>query len=368
LSEEPHDRRWSRGRVLRSGAGVLVALCAVALVARALHAVDFRATARALTEAGALAPLALMPFLGATALDAVGMRLLFLSLGRRVPLARLLPIRIASEALHVTAPVGFVVAESATASLLDVHCGVPLGEGAVLAIARKWLVMRAHAAYIGLGAAAGAGVLTAVSGRFLGGRWLPWAVCTSALVPLTLSAALGAAFRGRPALAQLQAALGRVPWLAVGRWASGWRTGARAVDAHLARIGGSRALTWSAAAAFLASWLCEALETALVLRLVGGPLDLSVALAVEVSISLVRSIGNVAPAGLGVQEASYVILLPAMGVPPSTAAAFALLKRAKELVWITLGYSLLGAMRRPAFRVARPPETADRRRAPAPAA
>jgi uncharacterized membrane protein YbhN (UPF0104 family) len=338
---------WSRERVFRAGLGALVALGAVAFVARALHAIDVGATLRALTEAGPLAPLALAPFLGATALDATGTRLLLTLLGRPLPLARLLPIRIASEALHVTAPAGFVVAESATASLLELHCGVPLAEAGVLAIARKWLVMRAHAAYIVLGAALGAGVLTTVSGRFLGGGWLPWAVCASALVPLTLSLALGTAFRGRPALAPLQAALGRISWPALERRTRGWRAGAVAVDAHLARIGAAHPLTRSAAAAFLASWLFEAAETALILRLVGGPLDLPMAIAAEVSISLVRSIGNVAPAGLGVQEASYLILLPAMGVPSSTVAAFALLKRAKELVWIAVGYSLLATMRRP---------------------
>lgn len=351
MSGERRDRTARRGQAFRVGVGLLVALGAVALVARALHAMDARATLRALREAGPLAPLALVPFLGATALDATGMRLLLLSLGRARPLARLWPIRIASEAVHLTAPAGFVVAESATASLLDVHCGVPLAEGAVLAVARKWLVMRAHAGYIVLGAASGASVLTAVSGRFLGGNWLPWAVCGSALVPLSLSMGLGAAFCGRPALAPLQAALGRISWPALERRARSWRTGAVAVDAHLARIGAARPLTWPAATAFLASWLFEAAETALILRLVGGPLDFRLAIAAEVSISLVRAVGNVAPAGLGVQEASYVLLLPAMGVPPSTAAAFALLKRAKELAWIAIGYSLLATLRRSSWNM-----------------
>ena len=46
--------------------------------------------------------------------------------------------------------------DTATATLLDAHCRVPLGAGAVLAVGRKWLVMRAHSAYIALGAACGA--------------------------------------------------------------------------------------------------------------------------------------------------------------------------------------------------------------------
>jgi len=336
----------SGARVARIGLAGLVALCAAALLTRAFRAVDLRATLRAVLDVGPLAPLALVPFIASMALDAAGMRLLLRPLGRSVSLGRMLPIRIATEALHATAPAGFVVADSATASLLDTQCGVPVEEGAVLAVARKWLVMRSHAAYIGLGAACGAAVLTSVSVRFLGGGWLPWAVCASSVMPLSLSLGLGTGFRGRPALGGLHAAVARLPWRALQERVSRWRDGAVAVDAHLARIGAARSITWLAATSFFACWLLEALETALIVRLVGGPLDLTIAMAAEVGISLVRSIGNVAPAGLGVQEASYVTVLPAMGVHADTAAAFMLLKRAKELVWIAIGYSLLGAMRR----------------------
>jgi uncharacterized membrane protein YbhN (UPF0104 family) len=336
----------SGARVVRVGLVGLVALCAAALLARAFRAVDLRATLRAVMDVGPSAPLALLPFMVAMVLDAAGIRLILRPLGHSVSLGRLLPIRIATEALHVTAPAGFVVADSATASLLDTQCGVPVGEGAVLAVARKWLVMRAHAAYIALGAVCGATVLTGVSVRFLGGRWLPWAVCGSALIPLSLSLGLGAGFRGRSALARLLAAVGRIPVRGIRQHVSQWRAGALAVDGQLARIGAARSASWLAAAAFFACWLLESLETAVIVRLVGGPLDLAVAMAAEVGISLVRSIGNVAPAGLGVQEASYVTLLPAMGVPMDTAAAFMLLKRGKELAWIAIGYSLLGAMRR----------------------
>jgi uncharacterized membrane protein YbhN (UPF0104 family) len=268
------------------------------------------------------------------------------AMGARVPFARLLPIRIATEALHLTAPAGFVVADTATAALLDAHCRVSLSKGAILAVARKWLVMRAHAAYIVLGTVCGAAVLTAVSQRFLGGRWLVAAAGAAALLPLTLSMALGAGFTGRPALARLHGALERLPWATVRGLVARWKGGAVVADEHLARIGADPRATWSAAGWFLGCWIFESIETALVLWLVGGPASLAMALAVEVALSLVRSIGNVAPAGLGLQEAGYATLLTAMGVDVDTAAAFVLLKRGKELVWIGVGYALLAGMRR----------------------
>jgi glycosyltransferase 2 family protein len=323
-------------------------VAAGALLLKAFAGIDAAAAWRAATSAGRWAPLALAPFALGMALDATGICILLRALGRKVPLSRLVPIRIATEALHLTAPAGFVVADSATAALLDARCGVPLAEGAVVAIARKWLVTRAHSAYILLGAACGGAALAGVSGRLLGGRWLVWAVAASALAPLSLSIALGAGFRGQPALLRLQGALGKLPWRAARDRVSRWRCGAVAVDGHLARVGAAGAATRLATASYFACWLVEALETALILRLVGGPLDLGLAMAAEVGVSLVRSIGNVAPAGLGIQDAGYAMLFEALGLPAPTTAAFVLLKRGKELVWIAAGYVLLAAMRRPA--------------------
>ncbi len=323
----------------------LVVLGGGLLLARAFAGIDLAATLRAVSRSGPLTPIALVPFLGSMALDAAGMTLLLRPLGRSLSFLQIFPVRIATEALHVTAPAGFLVADSMTATLLDSRAGVPLQEGAVLAVARKWLVMRAHGAYIVLGAASGAAVLASLSERCFGGPWLPWAVGGAALLPLGLSIGLGAGFRGRSALARLHDVLGRLPWPALRARVGRWRSGAVEVDAHLGRIGAARAITWLAALSFFGCWLGEALDTAVIVRLVGGPFDFAFAMAAEVGISLLRSVGNVAPAGLGVQDAGYATLFPALGLPVETTAAFVLLKRGKELVWIAAGYALLAALR-----------------------
>jgi hypothetical protein len=41
-------------------------------------------------------------------------------------------------------------------------------------------------------------------------------------------------------------------------------------------------------------------------------------------------------------------MLSGLGVPVDTAAAFVILKRAKEITWIAFGYALLAALRSPA--------------------
>jgi hypothetical protein len=333
-------------RAARAACGILVVLVALALLRRAFAGVDLRATLHALEGAGRWAPLAFLPFLAMTALDATGVRILLGTLGRTVPLGRFLPIRIATEALHMTAPAGFLVADSVTAALLDSRCGVPLAEGAVIAVARKWLVMRAHAIYIALGALCGGAILGTASEHFFGQRWLPWAVAASGLVPLGLSLGVGTQFHGEPAFARLHGALSKIAWAPLRERMARSRRSAAKVDSHLTRIGEAGPATWLAAVAFLGAWLFESVETCVLVWLVGGRLDFGFAMAVEVGISLVRSIANVAPAGLGVQDAGYAVLLQATGLPANTSAAFVLLKRGKEVVWIAAGYTLLAAMRR----------------------
>jgi len=341
----PRSRAGRAGR--RALLGIVVAAAGVVLV-RALAGVDLAATLRAVARPGPWVAIALAPFVVSTAFDAAGMVLLVGALGRTVPFARMLAIRIATEALHLTAPAGFLVADSATAVLLHSRSGVPLREGAVLAVARKWLVMRAHGIYIGLGALAGWGALTAMSRSHLGGSWLAWAVAGGALVPLALSAGVGAGFRGGGAVARVQSVLGTIPWTALRRAVAGWRAGAAEVDGHMASVGAAKAVTRTATLAFLACWLGESLDTAIILRLVGGPFDFALAMGAEVGISLLRSVGNVAPAGMGLQDAGYATMLSGLGVPVDTSAAFVILKRAKEIAWIALGYALLAVLRSPA--------------------
>jgi uncharacterized membrane protein YbhN (UPF0104 family) len=332
-------------RVVRAALAAGLVAGAGALLVHAFRAVDMRSVEHAIARIGPFSLLVLAPFLGAMVFDSMGMAVLLRVLGRDVPLTRLLPIRIATEALHVTAPAGFLVADAATAALLDVRCKVPATEGALLAVARKWLVMRAHAAYILLGAGLGAVVLAHASEEHLGGRWLPWVVGASAVIPLLLSVGLGTGFRGRPVVARLQALFSRLPWPALRERSLHWREGAIAVDERLARIAGARHAVWIASAAFAGCWLLESLDTLVILRLLGTPADLAFAMAAEVGVSLLRSAGNIAPAGLGVQDAGYATLFPAMGMTAESAVAFVLVKRAKELVWIVAGFALLGWLR-----------------------
>ena len=67
----------------------------------------------------------------------------------------------------------------------------------------------------------------------------------------------------------------------------------------------------------------------------------------EAGLSLLRNLAFFAPGGLGVLDLGYMAYLGALGYPgaATVGAAFVLLKRAKDLFWIAIGYLLLLVLR-----------------------
>jgi len=342
--------RGGRARV-RMVLQVLGAAAGVAILWHVVAQADAASTWRALSSAGPLVLTALVPFAVGMTIDAWGTVVLLRALGHPTTLRQMLPVRFATEALHVSVPAGFVASDGVTALLLQSRCGVPVRDGIVASIARKWLVMRAHAGYIALGAVAGFPALLVLSPQLTGGgAALPWIVLGSALVPLGLSVGVGAGLLGNSTFARLHAVLARLPSLRLRRWLETRKHEAHASDAQVKRLRAARSAELAATASFFACWCVEALESALLLYLVGGRLELASIFAVEAGLSMVRSVVVLAPSGFGVVDFGYATVVQSLGVDPSAAAAFVLIRRAKEAAWVAFGYGLLALMRGRAAR------------------
>lgn len=324
---------------------VLGCVVAVGILAALMSRADPAATWSAISYAGPLAFTAVVPFAFGITADACGLLVLLRALGHDTRLTQVLPVRLASEALHLSMPAGFVASDTATAMMLQSRCGVPLRDGVVASIARKWLVMRSHAAYIVVGALVGFPALVVLSRSLIGGSSLPWIVAASSLVPLSLSAAVGAGLLGRLTFARLHGALARLPSRRLARWLESRRHEATLTDSQATRLRATPGATSRASLAFLVTWTFEALESALLLRLVGIHIDLGSVFAIEAGLSLVRSAVVIAPSGLGVVDLGYATVLPMLGADAGGAPAFVLLKRAKEIVWVLAGYAILAAWR-----------------------
>lgn len=81
----------------------------------------------------------------------------------------------------------------------------------------------------------------------------------------------------------------------------------------------------------LAGWVASAGGAWVALRLMGVPFPLVSALALESLVFTLRSVAFAIPGAIGVQEATYALAAPLLGLPPHAALALALAKRARDL-------------------------------------
>jgi glycosyltransferase 2 family protein len=75
-------------------------------------------------------------------------------------------------------------------------------------------------------------------------------------------------------------------------------------------------------------WLASAGVGWIVVRLIGGHIDYLSMVAVESALSAIRSAAVIVPSGIGVQEATYAMLMPLFGVGADIGVALSLVKRA----------------------------------------
>jgi putative membrane protein len=157
---------------------------------------------------------------------------------------------------------------------------------------------------------------------------------------LMLSAALGAAvfallatvmfvLQKRGVFSYLTQRFARLPVAA--RWRGLAGDGA-ALDRAIAALYAQRRLLLVSALWRLAGWVAGAGEIWLALHFLGHPVGLGEAILVESLVQAVRTAAFFVPAAIGVQEAGFVLICGAIGVPAQPALALALVKRARELL------------------------------------
>jgi putative membrane protein len=116
------------------------------------------------------------------------------------------------------------------------------------------------------------------------------------------------------------------------RLATRLRIGGAAIDRALLSIRRRPKALLVSAAWHLAAWLAQAVETWLVLRLLGRPIGWVAALAIESLAASARGAAFVVPGGIGVQEGALVAVGAAFGVAAPAALALGVVKRGRELV------------------------------------
>jgi putative membrane protein len=121
------------------------------------------------------------------------------------------------------------------------------------------------------------------------------------------------------------------------RWVSHAELLDSAVEATYGRTG-------PVACSFLLSligWLVGTVEVSMILALLDHPVNWVTALVLESLGQAIRAAAFAVPGALGVQEGGYLLLAPLAGLPPDTALALSLAKRAREIILAVPGLILL---------------------------
>jgi uncharacterized membrane protein YbhN (UPF0104 family) len=336
-------------RALRHLLRLLPALLALGLLAWVLRSADLGQAIENVKSQGLRLPLLLLPNLVAILLETSGWWLSFSRLGGRPRFRSLLAVRVAVDALMLGLPSGAVVSETVQPILLKRRCGVPFEKAIVASVARKFLVVVSHGLFLGMATLLAWTLLDEDSTAAIGRRGLPWLLLGASLALVTLAlATVAATARGKVA-DHVHRGLDRLG----GRWLGSWleRNAPRfqRTDEGLAAFfERDRAALVGPVLLYELGWLARSVETWLFLRLVGADVPLVAAMVIETALILVRAMAVPVPAGLGVQDAGYVLCLRALVVPEAATvgASFIVLKRGKDLFWILLGFLLLGVGRR----------------------
>jgi uncharacterized membrane protein YbhN (UPF0104 family) len=330
------------------------ALVAIALLWAAFRRVDPTETGLILQGLGPMAVLLLAPSAAAVTLEVFAWQRALGIMGWRTALPSLLRVRVASESLGATLPLGAIWSEAVKPHLLGQHCGLPFSVGVVGVTARKYLLILSQAGYLLLGLTLGHSAIRAGFDRATG-RPVLALVLGIGVVALALIAEFTLqALRGGRTFQRVLASLARIPSAGLRARLASLAAECEHTDTTAVRFfGAGRGTLLGLAGVCLAGWLFEATETWLVLHAVGSSIAWGDALGVEAVVVLGRHIFAVLPGGLGVQELGYTTFLSGAFGDVNACAAFALLKRLRELVWVGLGYALLAYRGNPAAIPAR---------------
>lgn len=321
------------------------AAAALGLFVFTLRNSDLRQSLALMGSVGWALPLLLtLPYLAVIGIESLAWRRAFVRLGRTLPFVGVLKVRLTAEAFAMGLPSGNLIGESLQPYLLKRRCQLPFEEGAAGVVARKFFVIFSQGLFLALSAVVGYSTLQRVSVNAIGRPGLPWLLLATSVALLGVATTLAAilvygrvAQRSRRALERLGLA-----WLSP--WLERNALKFHDADAHLAHFfSEGKGGLLPPLAIFLGMWLAKSLESALVLYLLGVPMAFSSVMAFETALTLGRSLLVPVPGGLGVQDLGYILCLHALDVPQAqtVGTAFVLLKRAKEAIWMAVGFALL---------------------------
>lgn len=317
---------------MKAGWKIAALAAGLALFGWYLAEADLGTVAREIAGMGWAAPLVLIPYFVVYISDCIGWRFT-LPRAPRVRFWRLFRIRWAGESVNNLVPSGYVGGEAVKVCLLQRH-GVGAQAGAVSAVVSKTAQSTAQFLFILLGAV--------LFYRLAGGQ--P-GLRTGLLMIIGCGVgALGVLFWvqrvGLFGLFLRIVSLCRVRLEALEK-----RRGS-IMEADRLIFGFYRENPrrfYASAAFYMGGWMLDSVEIFLVAWMLDMPITWAQAVAMEAFTGVAKALGMWVPGSIGVQESGILLLGRLAGLPDALSATYALIRRARELIFAGAGMLLLYA-------------------------
>jgi uncharacterized protein (TIRG00374 family) len=283
-----------------------------------------------LAEMGWAFPLIFLPYIVVYCCDTLGWKLAF-GPTVSIPFHTLFLTRVGGEAINNLTPFAYLGGEPVKAHLLT-RFQIPIIQGMAASIIAKLLISLAQFCFIILG-----GIL--MLSQLVTRPDLLWPLVLLLIVVGVLLAALSYGLR-----VGLFSILFRVldRWNVTPSFMERWRAQLRQLDETI--VGFARQypsnllLSWGL---HFLGWVLGTLEVLAIFYAVGIPISVQEAIAIEALTSIVKAAAFFIPGSLGVQDGGNVLLLTLFGYPSSFGLTFSLVRRLRELLWISLGLVVL---------------------------
>ncbi len=294
-----------------------------------LYFLDARAIGRELGRAGIYFPFIILPHFVATWINTVGWRYCF-SEKPAIRMVRLLWLRLIGETMNTITPTAYMGGEPVKVVFLECH-GVNMVDGASSVVVAKTVMTIAEALFLLIGICIAIYQIGTGPAIIKGLMWTMVAfipLCVALLVAQRLGM-FGAIMRFLRYLGLKGAALAKVESRMI------------SLDEKLSRYyrENRRGMTLGILFHFL-GWVAGVGETYFVLWLLGVPVNWGMAFAIESIVAMIKGAIFFIPGGIGATEGGNILIFAAYGLPATTALSFSILRRFREIFYISLGMLL----------------------------
>ncbi|MEI8032539.1 MAG: lysylphosphatidylglycerol synthase transmembrane domain-containing protein [Chlorobiaceae bacterium] len=316
----------------------------IILIVYLFSQVDLQGAIGRITHIGFSSVLILLPYLSLHLLETFAWLRLFPGNIGTIPFFSLLRIQLITETISMTLPAGVAVGEPLRPFLCFRFLGIPVPAGVASVAVRKLMLGVAQGIYTVFCAIAGFSMLQNASFQMVGFEGLGFIVIAAGVIVFLLFLLLLMMLLNGRAAHNLHRLLMLVPFDKVKEWLLAKESEFSETDEELKSFRGPFILRLlPVLLTYIIAWFMLAFESYIILHLLGMQISFFQVLAIDASLTILRSLFFFIPSGLGVQDFGYLAFFQSLGMPDAQigGAAFVLLRRFKEVLWYAVGYTVM---------------------------